>query len=136
MVDVLPLPGGIGAQLANIDLSRDLTTDEIATVMDAWIEYGLLLVRDPEADDAAQLRLSNLFGKPEPSATPQLNDPFNEVMMTLAYDPADPKGQFKQHYNVAGIDRAGWLGWHWDQSFMPTIVRGAVLRMVSPARLM
>ncbi|KHK89173.1 TauD/TfdA dioxygenase family protein [Novosphingobium malaysiense] len=136
MVRVLPLPGGIGAQMVGLDLSRELTDEERQSVMAAWTEYGLLLVRDPRADDAAQLRLSNLFGKPEPSATPQLNDPYNDVMMTLAYEPGDPKGQFKQHYAIGGIERAGWLGWHWDQSFMPTIVRGAVLRMTSPAKLM
>lgn len=136
MITVKPLPSGLGAQLVGIDLSRDLSEDETATVLSAWTEYGLLLVRDPESDDAAQMRFSELFGTMEPSATPQLNDKKNPFMMTLGYDPDDPKGQFGQHYNVGGVDRAGWLGWHWDQSFMPTIVRAAVLRMTLPSQKM
>lgn len=136
MVRTLPLPGGIGAQITGLDLSRDLDEAEREAVMAAWIEHGLLLIRDPDVGDEGQLRLSSLFGKPEPSATPQLNDKDNPCIMTLAYDPADPSGQFKQHYVIDGIERAGWLGWHWDQSFMPTIVRGAVLRMTNPAQLM
>ena len=136
MIRTVPLAGGIGAELHCIDLTRDLTAAERDAVWAAWIEYGLLLVRNPASDDAAQIRLSEMFGTLEPSATPQLNDPNNAVMMSLAYDPADPRGQFSQHYKVGGVDRAGWLGWHWDQAFMPTIVRGAVLRMTHPAASM
>lgn len=136
MIKAEPLSGGIGARLVGIDLTRDLTDDETSDVMKAWIEYGLLLVRDPAADDEAQMRFSSLFGTMEPSATAQLNDPVNKFMMTLAYDPDDRNGKFSQHYNVDGVDRAGWLGWHWDQAFMPTIVRGAVLRMNHPAQTM
>lgn len=132
-LSVVPLDGSFGARIDGLDLSRPIDDDTAAAVRAAWVEHGILLFRDPAADDDSQMRLSRLFGEMEPAATAELNDPTNRFMMTLAYDPADTGPRFQQHYNIAGIDRAGWLGWHWDQSFMPTIVRGAVLRMVQPA---
>lgn len=135
-IGAIALPGGVGAQLVGIDFSRELTEPEKAIVADAWTEHGLLLVRDAANDDAAQMRFSRQFGEMEPSATADMNDADNAFMMNLTYDPADPEPQFAQHYNTGGKDRAGWLGWHWDQAFMPTIVRGAVLRMTHPAHTM
>lgn len=130
------LAPNFGAEIIGVDLSRPLGDDVVDAVRAAWIEAGVLLFRGADQDDEAQMRLSRLFGEMEPAATTELNDPVNKFMMTLAYDPADPTGRPAPFYNVDGVDRAGWLGWHWDQSFMPTIVRGAVLRMTHPAREM
>ena len=122
-----------GAEILRADLTRPLDESTAKAIRDAWIEHGILLFRDARNDDEAQMRLSSLFGEMEPAATADLNDPNNQFLMTLAYDPDDKGCRFGQHYNVDGIDRAGWLGWHWDQAFMPTIVRGAVLRMADPS---
>lgn len=130
---IRPLTAGFGAEIEGIDLSRPLDDATAAAIRRTWIDKGVLLFRNVSHDDAAQMRLSSLFGEMEPAATAHMNDPNNRFMMTLAYDPADDAPRFQRHYNVGGIDRAGWLGWHWDQSFMPTIVRGAVLRMAEPA---
>lgn len=130
---VRPLTARFGAEIAGVDLTRPLDEETAEAIRRTWIDAGLLLFRGADNDDEAQMRLSRLFGEMEPAATADMNDPNNQFMMTLAYDPDDKTPRFQQHYNVGGIDRAGWLGWHWDQSFMPTIVRGAVLRMVEPA---
>jgi taurine dioxygenase len=130
---IRPLAPGFGAEIVGLDLSRPIDAATEAAIRAAWIEHGILLFRGAEQDDAAQMRLSAVFGEMEPAATADMNDPDNRFMMTLAYDPDDKAPRFQQHYNVGGIDRAGWLGWHWDQSFMPTIVRGAVLRMEMPS---
>ncbi|GGC03467.1 taurine dioxygenase [Novosphingobium endophyticum] len=128
-----PLTAGFGAEIVGVDLTAPLDEGTAAAIRQVWIDKGLLLFRSAANDDEAQMRLSRLFGEMEPAATADMNDPDNKFMMTLAYDPEDNAPRFQQHYNVGGIDRAGWLGWHWDQSFMPTIVRGAVLRMAEPA---
>ncbi|WP_336971832.1 TauD/TfdA family dioxygenase [Sphingobium aromaticiconvertens] len=133
---VRPLTHGFGAEIVGVDLNRPLDDATATAIRDIWIEAGLLLLRGSGHDDEAQMRLSRLFGEMEPAATADMNDPDNQYMMTLAYDPSDPAPRFQKNYNVGGIDRAGWLGWHWDQSFMPTIVRGAVLRMAEPAQKM
>lgn len=131
-----PLTPGFGAEILGVDLSRPLDEATRQAVRDAWIDAGILLFRGQDQDDAAQMQLSSIFGEMEPAATANLNDPVNKFMMTLSYDPANPTARPAPFYKVDGIDRAGWLGWHWDQSFMPTIVRGAVLRMTIPATTM
>ncbi|WP_313807654.1 TauD/TfdA family dioxygenase [Sphingobium sp.] len=133
---VRPLAAGFGAEVSGLDLSRPLDDATVAAIRDIWIEAGLLLFRDASHDDEAQMRLSRAFGEMEPAATADMNDPNNQYMMTLAYDPDDKSPRFQQHYHFGGKDRAGYIPWHWDQSFMPTIVRGAVLRMEKPAREM
>ncbi|GAC1574615.1 MAG: TauD/TfdA family dioxygenase [Sphingomicrobium sp.] len=131
-----PLTPAFGAEIIGVDLSKPIDDATSNAVREAWIDAGILLFRGEDQDDEAQMRLSSIFGEMEPAATADLNDPINKFMMTLAFDPADPTGRPAPFYNVDGIDRAGWLGWHWDQSFMPTIVRGAVLRMTIPANSM
>lgn len=135
-IQVRPLDAPFGAEIIGVDLTQELDDATRKAIHDAWIDHGILLFRDPRNDDAAQMRLSTIFGEMEPAATADLNDPVNAYMMTLAYDPENPGARPNPFYRVDGIDRAGWLGWHWDQSFMPTIVRGAVLRMTHPARTM
>lgn len=128
-----PLAPDFGAEIIGVDLSRPLDEATAQAIRDIWIDAGIVLLRGLDNDDDAQMRLSRVFGEMEPAATADMNDPNNKFMMTLAYDPEDTAPRFAQHYIVGGIDRAGWLGWHWDQSFMPTIVRGAVLRMEQPS---
>lgn len=129
-----PLTPAFGAEIFGVDLSKPLSDESRDTIRGAWIDAGILLFRGVNQDDDAQMRLSTIFGDMEPAATSELNDPTNKYMMTLSYDPADQLARPAPFYNVDGEDRAGWLGWHWDQAFMPTIVRGAVLRMTVPAK--
>ncbi|MEP6869201.1 MAG: TauD/TfdA family dioxygenase [Novosphingobium sp.] len=133
-----PLAPHVGAEIGGIDLTRPLDEPARRFITKAWIRHGVLLFRDVANDDVvhgdmAQMQLSRLFGDLEASATGILNDPANPYLMILQHDPDDPAPQFNTRLMVGGEERVGWLGWHWDQSFMPTIVRGAVLRMVRPA---
>ncbi|WP_044564032.1 TauD/TfdA family dioxygenase [Azospirillum sp. B4] len=132
-IEEIPLSPNLGLEVRGVDLTRLLTPAEEAAILDAWIRAGVLLFRGAGASDEIHMRLSRVFGQMEPAATADMNNPDNPYLMTLAYDPEDTRARFNRHYVVDGIPRAGWLGWHWDQSFMPTIVRGAVLRMTRPA---
>lgn len=132
-LQIRPLTERFGAEIIGVDMSRPFDEETVEFIHKAWIDKGLLLFRNPEADDEAQMRLSRLFGEMEPAATADMNDPNNEFMMTLKYDPEDTGPKFQANYRWGGEERAGYIPWHWDQSFMPTIVRGAVLRMEKPA---
>lgn len=129
-----PMSPILGLEIIGVDLTRELDAETQSAIRKAWIEAGVILFRGAGISDEVQMRLSEVFGAMEPAATADMNRPDNPYLMTIAYDPEDRSPRFAQHYNVGGIDRAGWLGWHWDQSFMPTIVRGAVFCMkeVSP----
>jgi taurine dioxygenase len=129
-----PLTPHLGAEIIGVDLTRPVDSATRQAILDAWIEHGVLLFRGIAGSDEIHMRLSTIFGEMEPAATAAMNSLDNPVMMELRYDPENEDPRFNQHYNVDGHDRAGYIGWHWDQAFMPTIVRGAVLRMVEPAR--
>jgi alpha-ketoglutarate-dependent taurine dioxygenase len=125
-----PLSEHIGVELHGVDLDQPLTGSVRQALHDAWVESGLVLFRGALHSNEAQLRLSEVFGEMEPSATSFLNSVENPYLMELRQTPHNPKSR---RYIVNGEKRVGYIGWHWDQAFMPTIVRGAVLRMVEPA---
>lgn len=130
---VRPLTPHLGAEIQGVDFTQPLSEKAEKFVLDAWVRYGILLIRNPENNDEAQMRFSKLFGEMEPGAVKFLNNDDNPYLMTLKNDPDDGAPKFRNNPIVNGEELAGWLGWHWDQSFMPTIVRGAVLRMTHPA---
>jgi taurine dioxygenase len=132
-ITLTPLSPNLGLEVSGVDLTQEPDDATRDAILNAWIKAGVLLFRGAGTSDEIQMRLSQVFGAMEPAATADMNRPDNPYLMTLAYDPADKAPRFAQHYVVGGIARAGWLGWHWDQSFMPTIVRGAVLCMKEPS---
>lgn len=133
-IERIPLSPDLGLELRGADLARPLDAQTKREILDAWIDAGVVLLRGGARSPEEHMRLSEVFGDLEPAATKQLNDPNNPYLMTLAHRPG--QSGYQQNYVVDGVERAGWLGWHWDQSFMPTIVRGACLRMTQPAREM
>ena len=124
-----------GAEVIGIDLDDNRTLDAAAcnALRDAWVEHGILLFRNALHSEEAHLRLSRVFGDPQPSAVSRINDAKNPYLMTLAQRPGDASGETFTLFEVDGQRRTGWLGWHWDQSFTAEIVRGALLRMIRPA---
>ncbi len=130
-IETTPLSPHIGLEVGGLDLEQDFDEATQRAIRAAWIQGGILLFRNGRTPEA-HLRLSRCFGKLEPSATKDLNVESNPYLMELKYDPENRKAPGTM-MRVDGNERAGWLGWHWDQSFMPVIVRGAVLRMIEPA---
>lgn len=130
-----PLSPHLGLEITGVDLGKPLDETTRQEIRDAWIDAGVLLFRG-KSDEDMHIRLSEVFGELEPGATEGLNSDANPYLMKLEHDPAAIDHRFAMQYEVDGIARVGFIGWHWDQSFMPTIVRGAVLRMVKPARVL
>lgn len=91
IIERRPLDAPFGLEIVGADLTRDIDDATRKAIHDAWIDAGILLFRDLRNDDLAQMRLSTIFGEMEPAATADLNDPVNQFMMTLAYDPQDPR---------------------------------------------
>jgi taurine dioxygenase len=124
-----------GAEVLGIDLDDEAALDDEvrAGLLSAWADHGILLFRNALRSEAAHLRLSRVFGDPQPSAVKRINDEHNPYLMKLAQRAGDTSGETYTLFEVGGQRRTGWLGWHWDQSFTPAIVRGALLRMITPA---
>lgn len=125
-----------GAEIIGLDLDDAAALDAASQPLrDAWVEHGILLFRNALHSEDAHLRLSRVFGDPQPSAVSRLNDARNAYLMTLSQVPGDSSKETFTLFEIDGQQRVGWLGWHWDQSFTAEIVRGALLRMITPARI-
>lgn len=119
-----------GCRIKGVDFSAPLSVDVKSAIRQAWVDNGIAVIEDCPSDEA-HLDLSRCFGEPQPAATAKLNLKSNPYIMALNQDENTPVNLFE----VDGEQRTGWLGWHWDQAFMPEIVRGAVLRALEPAKI-
>ena len=62
-LNVEKLSPHIGAEVRGIDLSQPQDEDTMAELKRLWLEYIVLLFRDQELDQAAQLRATEFFGE-------------------------------------------------------------------------
>jgi taurine dioxygenase len=131
-LETRPLSPNLGAEVIGLDLTRESDETVKRGLLDTWTQAGLILVRDVQTPEA-HMRLSSVFGSPGPAATGVLNLDRDPRVMGMLQDPDDSLKKGMPIFEVDGESRAGYLGWHWDQSFMPEIVRGAALRMVDTA---
>ena len=59
--------GWTGAEIHGLDLTRELTADEIATVRQALLQWKVVFFRDQHLDHDQHLRFANYFGAPTPA---------------------------------------------------------------------
>ncbi len=62
-LEVEKLSPHIGAEVKGIDLNQEQDEDTMAELKRLWLEHIVLLFRDQELDQAAQLRATEFFGK-------------------------------------------------------------------------
>ncbi len=61
-IDVVPLSEALGADIRGIDLSQDFDDATFAAIHRAWLEYGVILIREQQLTDADLVRISRRFG--------------------------------------------------------------------------
>ena len=122
-----------GAEVIGAPLERPLEAEVIARIREAWIEHGILLFRGAGTSEEIHLRLSECFGRLQPPATAPNRSKANPLLMDVVHDPEAEQLKTYTIYEVFCRERVGFIGWHWDQAFTAQIVRGAVLRMITPA---
>ncbi len=125
-----PLSPHVGLEILGADLSKPFSDADAEAIRNAWIASGLLLVRNV-TNAEAHIRISQLLGELEVAATKHFNLKDNPYLLALKVNPED--FDTSAIYEIGGEERVGFIPWHWDQTFMPNIVRGAGLRMVEPA---
>ena len=80
-----------GAEVIGLDLDDPaaLTPAVCQSLRDAWVEHAILLFRSALHSEDAHLRLSRVFGDPQPSAISRINDARNPYLMALEQRPGD-----------------------------------------------
>jgi taurine dioxygenase len=111
VLEVVPFPNGIGAEIRGVDLSR-LDDVTFAGIKQAWLAHKVLRIRNQRIDDDALAEFSHRFG-------PLDKAPIKAVGVT--YRPSRPEVTVISNIVVDG-QAIGGLGsgesiWHTDMSY-------------------
>lgn len=111
-IDVIPLSEALGAELIGVDLSQDFGGATFAAIHRAWLEYGVILIRDQQLTDADLVRISRRFGE-------------LDMGPRMAWQTRSEHERFPEIYVVSNVVEnghpIGYLGnqeldWHTDMS--------------------
>lgn len=79
-IDVRPMTGTIGAEIANVDL-RDLDDELIAELRQAWLDHKVLFFRDQDLTHHQHLEYGKAFGELEVHPFVEHVDGFPEILV-------------------------------------------------------
>jgi alpha-ketoglutarate-dependent taurine dioxygenase len=120
-LDVRPVAGHIGAEIAGVDLAQDLDDATIAQIRAALLRWKVVFFRDQHIDHAAQIAVARRFGKVTP-AHPHEDEPpegFPEIL------PIDSR----RYEKLFGKKRPTYdTGWHTDVTALVNPPWASILR--------
>ena len=109
-ITVTPLSDVLGAAVTDIDLSRELASDTISKIKEAWHEYTVLLFPNQSINDEQQEKFCRHFGELELVRTTNVaNDHPHVMMITNVTDTGKPTaledGEMMFHYDQCYYER-------------------------------
>lgn len=116
----------IGAEVIGLRLDVPLDDAIKARLYEGWLNYGVLLFREMGVDAKTHLELSRAFGELEEHVLKALSVGGSKELIEVsrAGTPMSPS------YYIQGKLTTGYLFWHQDLVFTPSICKGGILRMV------
>ena len=130
-MNVIPTGRALGAELAGIDLSKDVTAAQREFICNAYTQHLVLLFRGQALGFADLLRLRELFGPPGRTANQLLGlgrktNYADEVPdgITIVSNITDAEGK---PLGALGADEAYW---HTDSSFTETPISASLLHAI------
>ena len=121
----------MGAVITDLSLSADIPTAVKDDLIEAWYDYGVLVFPGIGDRTEKQLRLSEVFGELREHPNPALRLPEAPQLMALGAS-KETKGP---PVVVNGDLLYGFLFYHQDTYYTPSIAKGALLRMTQlPSR--
>jgi alpha-ketoglutarate-dependent taurine dioxygenase len=117
--EVRPIAGALGAEIAGVDLSRDLDDETVAALRRAWLQHLVLFFRDQDLPPAHFLAFARRFGEPIEYPFVKGLDEFPEIIPVLKLE--------TERVNFGGI-------WHSDTAYLdvPPVAGVLVARGVPP----
>jgi taurine dioxygenase len=111
-IEVKPIAGALGAEIAGVDMARDLDDEVVAEVRHALLDHLVIFLRDQKATPQQHLAFARRFG--EPIEYPQLKGLPEAPMITPVV-----KLEHERH-NFGGI-------WHSDTTYLVEPPMGSML---------
>jgi len=81
-MEIVRLSGALGAEIRGVDASRPIDDASFAPILDAWHRYQVILLRDQDLDEEAQVRFAERFGPLSPIHTDH-HSPTNKAVMYI-----------------------------------------------------
>jgi taurine dioxygenase len=111
-IEVRPIAGALGAEIAGVDMARDLDDEVVAEVRHAFLDHLVIFLRDQKVTPQQQVAFARRFG--EPIEYPQLKGLPEAPMIT-------PVVKLEhERQNFGGI-------WHSDTTYLPEPPMGSML---------
>ena len=111
-IEVKPIAGALGAEIAGVDMARDLDDEVVAEVRHALLDHLVIFLRNQKATPQQQLAFARRFG--QPIEYPQLKGLPEAPMITPVV-----KLEHERH-NFGGI-------WHSDTTYLVEPPMGSML---------
>ena len=111
-IEVKPISGALGAEIAGVDMARDLDDEVVAEVRHALLDHLVIFLRNQKATPQQHLAFARRFG--EPIEYPQLKGLPEAPMITPVI-----KLEHERHY-FGGI-------WHSDTTYLAEPPMGSML---------
>ena len=111
-LELRPLSGSLGAEVQGIDLSAELSEQQVSAIRSALVEYHVLAFRDQELSPEQQMHFGRRFGELDTHPFVEGNRDHPEIL-DIVTEPAD-------RLNFGG-------GWHSDVTFLAEPDLGSIL---------
>lgn len=111
-IEIRPLAGHLGAEVFGVDLSKPLDDAVFHTIEAAFLDRGVLAIREQKLDHAAQLAFARRFGPLDVHPIVEGMEGMPELVRVL---------------KPAGASASFGVGWHSDNSFFAEPSLGSVL---------
>ena len=119
-IKVEPLAGSLGAVISGIDLSQELSAEQVAAIREAWLKYLVIFFRDQDLSPAQFLRFATYFGRVIDYPFLKGLDDYPQIIPVVKLE--------HERVNFGGV-------WHSDTSYLdvPPMASMLIARAVPPA---
>ena len=114
-IEVRPIAGALGAEIAGVDLGSDLDDSAIAAIRRALLDHCVIFFRDQTLDAARQKALARRFGS---------------IFVHPNFNGSGPDPEIVEIRREPGDARIVGEEWHADTTMMPEPPMGAILYAV------
>ena len=122
-LDITPISEALGAEVAGLDLRAPLDAATVAAIEDAWHEHIVLVFRDQDLDEDAQLCFAAQFGELGERARPPERRAegagYNAAIMLVS--------NVRENGVPIGSLRDGEMWFHHDMSYTEAPYKGTML---------
>jgi len=111
-VEIRPVSGGVGVEIANVDLAGNLSNSDFATIRDAFIEHGLVFFRDQNMTPEQHIAFAERWGEININRFFPRVEGYEQIAAVVK--------EKDQLGNIGG-------GWHTDHSYDQIPAMGSIL---------